>query len=133
MAKKPTKKQLKAVGEAMEKLVDDGYAPTATALSEAVGFDVSEDVASQIAERLYPTEKGSEQGMAGIPETTLKAAVGVARVLTERDGQEPKGDYLLQKCGQKHVDAVEKAGVTPDVVAAWACAEARRRGHANGV
>ena len=88
-------------------------------------------------DRVVPMSKklGSKPN---VPEETLKAAVGVAAVgvavvLTERHGQEPKGDYLLQKCGQKHVGAVKEAGVSPEVVADWACAEARRRGHASGV
>ncbi len=134
MADQLSKKQLKAVAEAMKKLVDGDLAPTAAALSEAVGFEVSEEVAGNVATELYPADKEPAvdpmpiERPADIPDATAEACVEVAAVLTNRAaGIEPDGLTLLYKCGQRHVDAVEKAGAEPDAVAAWACAEARRR------
>ncbi len=75
-------------------------------------------------------EPGKEQSKTpkNVPDTTLEACVQVAAVLTNRAaGIEPDGLTLLYKCGQRHVDAVAKAGSSPDEVVAWACAEARRR------
>lgn len=66
-------------------------------------------------------------GVQGVPPETREAAVQVAALLYHRDGAEPSGAYLLRKCGQVHVEAVEKAGANPDAVATWACSEARRR------
>lgn len=63
----------------------------------------------------------------GVAFATLEAAVQITALLINRDGKEPSGAYLLQKCGQKHVNAVKDAGVDPEEVAAWARAEARRR------
>lgn len=58
---------------------------------------------------------------------TLEAAVQVAALLINREGSDPGGIHLLQKCGQVHVDAVAAAKADPEQLATWACAEARRR------
>lgn len=78
-----------------------------------------------------PEDKGisadAEANKPNVPILTLETAVQVAALLIQRDGVAPKGDYLLRKCGQKHVLATAEAGVAPDNLATWACAEAKRR------
>ncbi len=110
-------------------------APAASAeqgLSEGHRNQVSEIVAAQLAEA-WPAETEAEfpDIPEDIPDATLEACVQVAAVLTHRlGGTKPDGFTLLDKCGQRHVDAVEKAGASPDEVCAWACAEASRRSSA---
>ena len=98
-------------------------------LSESQREQVSAIVEEQLAEAFPPeVEREFPECPADIPDATAEACVEVAAVLTNRAaGIEPDGLTLLYKCGQRHVDAVEKAGAEPDAVAAWACAEARRR------
>lgn len=80
---------------------------------------------------LVDPEKGTLKILArprNVPVTTLEATVQMAALLMNREGgQEPSGAYLLQKCGQIHIVAVNESAADPDAVRAWACAEARRR------
>lgn len=145
MADQLTKKQRKAVAAAMTEMVDGGTAPTAKALTEALGFKVGEADCSDIAAKLYPPDdrnpedqNGKPSDLAnavplGVPDATLEACAGAARVLAGRLEGEPNGALLLRKCGKDHIAAVQKAGVDPDKVASWACAEASRRSSANEV
>lgn len=71
--------------------------------------------------------KKSVSGAPDLPAITLETLVQGAALLHRRDGEPPKGKYLLQKCGKPTSDAVEAAKVDPDVAAEWAIAEARRR------
>lgn len=62
-----------------------------------------------------------------VPLHTLEAAVQIAALLINREDKEPSGEYLLQKCGQVHVEATANAGVDPDSLRDWAVSEAQRR------
>lgn len=106
-----------------------------TAEAKAVGVDTdANETKADLIAKIKTANRPSPPAAAktfksrpDVPLPTLEAAVQVAALLHHRDGADPDGAYLLRKCGAKHVAAVQDAGVNPDDVAKWACAEARRR------